>query len=181
VLAASFAPFDIVTGAISGTIVAVSLSRISLNRRMDRQTPVRLLRSLVYIPYLFYEILVSNLVVSAAILNPRLQIDPRMTRIRAAVTGPLPMTTLANSITLTPGTLTVRVRGQHLVVHTLLPWARDGLFDGSLERAVRFLFYGRAAMAIASPEERGETEILQPSADGATEGDDGTAEGGETQ
>lgn len=171
VLGGTFDLFDIVTGTISATIVAVSLARVSLNRRPNRNSFVRLGRALIYIPYLLYEILLANVVVAAAILDPRMPIDPRMTRVRARLVGPLPVTTLANSITLTPGTLTVRVRGQDLVVHTLVPWARDGLFDGALERAVRFVFYGRSAMAIPSPLERDEAEILQKPPD--TESEDG--------
>ncbi|MEF8786766.1 MAG: monovalent cation/H+ antiporter subunit E [Haloarculaceae archaeon] len=173
VLGGTFDLFDIVTGTISATIVAVSLARVSLNRRPNGNSFLRLGRGILYIPYLLYEIVLANIVVAAVILNPRLPIDPRMTRVRARLVGPLPVTTLANSITLTPGTLTVRVRGQDLVVHTLVPWARDGLFDGSLERAVRFVFYGRAAMAVPSPLERDETEVLQKPPDAESESADG--------
>ena len=171
ILGGAFTPFDLVTGTISATIVAVTLSRVSLNRRPDTGMVGRLFRGLIYIPYLLYEIVVANLVIAVVILNPRLDIDPRMTRVRADVVGALPVTTLANSITLTPGTLTVRARGQSLVVHTLVPWARDGLFDGSLERAVRFVFYGRDSMAVPSPRERGEAEVLQRPDDGEIEAD----------
>ena len=68
-------------------------------------------------------------------------------------------------ITLTPGTLTVRVRGRGMVVHTLIPAAREGLFDGALERAVRFVFYGRRALAVASPRERGDCRIIDEGGD----------------
>lgn len=162
VLGGSFNAFDLVTGTITATIVAVALARVSLNRRPGANSLVRIGRGLLYVPYLLYEIVVANVVVAFVILNPKLPIDPRMTQLRARVVGPLPVTTLANSITLTPGTLTVRVSGQDLVVHTLVPWARDGLFDGALERAVRFVYYGRSAMAVPSPLERDETEVLQP-------------------
>jgi len=46
-------------------------------------------------------------------------------------------------------------------VHSLLPFAREGLFDGSLERWVRFVFYGREAARFPTPRERGDTEVLQ--------------------
>jgi multicomponent Na+:H+ antiporter subunit E len=117
---------------------------------------------LFYVPYLLYEITKANLQVAAVILHPRLPIAPRMTRLESAVWGSLPVTTLANSITLTPGTLTVRVEGRNLLVHSLVPASREGLFDGSLERAVRFVFYGRRAMSIASPRERGDAAVLDP-------------------
>ena len=68
---------------------------------------------------------------------------------------------LANSITLTPCTQTVRADDQELYVHSLVPFAREGLFDGALERWVRFVFYGREAARFPTPRERGDTEILQ--------------------
>jgi multicomponent Na+:H+ antiporter subunit E len=154
--------FEWATGLITATVVAVSMSQITLNSDPDTTSVLRLLRHIPYIPYLIWEILKANVAVTAAILDPRAEIDPRLTRIRPAVYGSLPTSVLANSITLTPGTLTVRVRGDGLIVHTLLPSVRDDLFEGSLERAVRFVFYGRKAMAIATPRERGDTENLQP-------------------
>jgi len=66
------------------------------------------------------------------------------------------VTTLANSITLTPGTLTVSVTDRAFTIHSLTAGARADLFDGGLERAVRFVFYGRESMAIATPRERGD-------------------------
>jgi len=164
VLAGELLLFDIVTGAVSATIVAVSISRITLTRDPSIGTVKRVLRLLVYAPYLLYEIIKANVAVAAVILHPRMPIDPRMTRIRPAVWGALPVTTLANSITLTPGTLTVRVEGRSLTVHTLIPGAREDLFDGGLERGVRFVFYGRQSMAVGSLRERGDVEVLQPPA-----------------
>ena len=173
-LASSLEPLDLVTGAISATIVAVALSRVTFSRDPTLATAVRLVRLVIYVPYLLWEIVKANVAVSAVILHPNLPIDPRMTRVQPAVWGALPVTTLANSITLTPGTLTVRVDGRRLTVHTLVSGAREDLFDGGLERGVRFVFYGREAMSIASLRERGETENLQSA-------DDQSADGGETE
>ena len=156
--------FDLVTGLVSATIVAVGLSRVTFHRDPSTQTLARTARMVVFVPYLLVEIIKSNVLVAIVILHPKLPIEPRLTRVRTAVWGGLPVTTLANSITLTPGTLTVRVDGRTLKVHTLVPAAREGLFDGGLERAVRFVFYGRKAMELASPRDRGDTEILQPTA-----------------
>ena len=158
----ALARFDLVTGAASATLVAAMLHRITFSNRPRPATVGRqLLRSVVYLPYLLYEIIRSNLLVSYVILHPDLPIEPRMTEVECALWGGMPVTMLANSITLTPGTLTVRVRGRGLVVHTLVPAAREGLFDGALERGVRFVFYGRRALAVASPRERGDCRILE--------------------
>ncbi|GAB3683273.1 monovalent cation/H+ antiporter subunit E [Salinarchaeum chitinilyticum] len=176
-LAGALTPFDVVTGSITAIVVAGTLSRISFSRDpTPTQTPLRLARFVLYVPYLLWEIVVANLVVAAVILDPRKEIDPKMARIEPAVYGALPVTSLANSITLTPGTLTVRVQGRELLIHTLLPASREDLFDGSLERAIRFVFYGRRAMRIDSLRERGVAEIVPSSNEdaAATEGGEGS-------
>jgi len=154
--------FDWVTGVASAAIVAITLSRISLdNEPSFPETPLRILRGAIYVPVLLFEIVKSNLVVARVILDPRLPIDPTMNRVRVFVGSGLPLMTLANSITLTPGTLTVRARDENLYVHSLIPWARDGLFDGSLERWARFIYYGREAARLPTPREREDVAILQ--------------------
>jgi multicomponent Na+:H+ antiporter subunit E len=124
--------FDIVTGVASATLVSVMLHRITFSDRMRPSASVRrLLRMFIYTPYLLYEIIKANIAVSDVI------------------------------ITLTPGTLTVRVHGRDFIVHTLIPSAREDLFDGGLERGVRYVFYGRSAAGGASPRERDDCRILE--------------------
>ena len=154
--------FDLVTGVATAAIVSITLSRVSFDTEPSLvRTPQRLVRGLVYVPVLLYEIVKSNLVVARVILDPRSTIEPTMNRVSVIVGGGLPLMTLANSITLTPGTLTVRARDNDLYVHSLLPWARDGLFDGSLERWTRFVYYGRSAARLPTPRERDDYAILQ--------------------
>jgi len=179
--------FDWVTGVATAAIVSITLSRISFDADPAvPRTPLRLVRGAIYVPVLLYEIVVANLVVARVILDPRLPIEPSMNRVRVIVGSGLPLMTLANSITLTPGTLTVRARDSDLYVHSLLPWAREGLFDGSLERWTRFVYYGRSAARLPTPRERDDYAILQgpdateelpiAAADGGVS-DDGTGPG----
>ena len=169
VLGDPFYWFDVVTGVATAAVVSITLSRVSFdsNPAVPR-TPMRILRGLTYVPVLLFEIVKANLVVARVILDPRLPIEPTMNRMRVIVGSGLPLMTLANSITLTPGTLTVRARDSDLYVHSLVPWAREGLFDGPLERWTRFVYYGRRAARLPSPRERDDVAILQ--------GDDATEE-----
>lgn len=153
---------DVVTGTVSASVVSVALSQIALSSDPTRQTLGRLLRGVVYAPYLLKGIVRSNIVVAAVILNPRLPVEPRLTRIRPALWSGAHITLFANSVTLTPGTLTVRVNGRNMLVHSLVPSAREDLLDGGLERAVRFLFYGRASMRVPGLRERGEADTVAP-------------------
>ena len=161
VLGDPFYWFDIVTGAAVAGIVAITLGNVTWSR--DPTYPGSIYRTVrfgLYIPYLIWEIIKANIAVAIVILRPSMPIDPRMTRIHAKVDSGLPLLALANSITLTPGTLTVRGDDQRLIVHTLVPAAREDLFDGRLERAVRFVFYGRNYARIATPRERGDATLL---------------------
>ena len=158
--------FDIITGAVVAGIVAVSLGSVAFGRPPDFPgSLVRTIRFSVYVPYLIVEIIKSNIAISVVILRPSLPIDPKLTRVDTKVHGGLPLLALANSITLTPGTLTVRGNDQRLIIHTLTSSAREDLFDGRLERAVRFVFYGRGDAVIQSPRERGDSEIIEEGRD----------------
>ena len=153
--------FDLVTGAAVAGVVSLTLAQVTFATAPHRvQSPIRVVRFSLYIPYLIYEIVKANLLISAVILHPKMPIDPKLTRVNARVRSGLPLLALANSITLTPGTLTVRANDQRLLVHTLIPDARADLFGGRLERAVRFVFYGREAARIPRPDERGDAEIV---------------------
>ncbi len=170
VLAGSLAPFELVTGAATAAIVTITMGGVAFWQPPSPvSTTLRTLRGLVYIPYLLAKIIQANLGVARVILDPRLTIDPCVVRLRPAVYGAFPLTTLANSITLTPGTLSMRFTGQELLVHTLIPAARDDLLSGRLERAVRFVFYGRVGMRAPAPTERDDATVTHTP--GGDEGD----------
>jgi multicomponent Na+:H+ antiporter subunit E len=174
-LAGSVEPFELVTGAITAGVVAASLWGVSLTTPLTLSgTATRLLRGLLFVPYLLWEITKANVGIAYVVLHPDLPIDPEVVAFDAAVWSALPVTTLANSITLTPGTLTVDVSRREFTVHTLTENSREDLLGGSLERAVRFVYYGRSAARIPSPRERGD-ERPEPGTDERTEptgGDD---------
>ncbi len=155
--------FNVATGALVAGLSMAIFAGITVEQRPVFRTLIpQLGRLLVYFPYLFWEIAKANLSVAYIILHPNLPIDPKMRRFEAALWGEYSVTTLANSITLTPGTLTVDVRRDSFYIHTLTQSARDGLDDGALERAVRFVFYGRTAMKIPTPAERESISVPEP-------------------
>jgi multicomponent Na+:H+ antiporter subunit E len=71
----------------------------------------------LYVPYFLYYCIKANLDVAFRVLHPDLPIRPGIVRVSTTLEGDLAKTLLANSITLTPGTLTVDVVGQDLYVH----------------------------------------------------------------
>jgi multicomponent Na+:H+ antiporter subunit E len=149
-------PYELVTGVATAGVVTLTLASVSLKGGVPgvREVGATLLRFGAYTPILLWEVAKANVALAYVVLHPRLPIDPRVVEFDAAVWGDMPVTTLANSITLTPGTLTVDVSRQQFLVHALIPDAEDDLMEGTLERLVRFVFYGRESARIPSPLER---------------------------
>ena len=91
-------------------------------RILDGETApyITTLQTLAYFGWLFIEIIKANIAVVRAVLSPDLAVSPTLVRI------PLPQKTdvgkvmFANSITLTPGTVSVDIQEEHILVHALL-------------------------------------------------------------
>ncbi len=94
------------------------------------------IRPFLYAPWLLKEIVVSNLAVAKVILSPSLPIKPQILRVDASQTTDVGRVTYANSITLTPGTVTLDVRDGKLLVHALTTDSAEGLLSGEMDRRV---------------------------------------------
>lgn len=150
-----FTTFDLVTGAATAAFTSLLLAPIAFGTDPKlRRVLAQLARFSLYGPYLLWQIAKANVHIARVVLHPSLPIQPRMIRFRPWIWGDVPVTTLANSITLTPGTLTVDVEERAFAIHTLTEPARADLLGGGLERAVSFVFFGRVAAQIPSPRER---------------------------
>ena len=94
------------------------------------------LKTLLYLPWLLKEIVKSNLQVARIILDPRLPISPRIIRVEASQRSEEAQVLFANSITLTPGTISLDLRSNTITVHALTREFADGLGDGEMARRV---------------------------------------------
>jgi multicomponent Na+:H+ antiporter subunit E len=135
VLSGHYTPVLIAAGAVSALVCVIVAIRA---RAADAEGhPIELFPGAVtYFPWLIREIAKSAWSVAKIIVHPRLPISPTMTVVRASQKTTAGIATYANSITLTPGTITVRVSGNDLTVHAL---TRDGALDlegGAMDRRV---------------------------------------------
>lgn len=113
-------------------------------RRMDRiDGEVSFMRMsfglLGYLVWLFWAVVKSNMDVVRLIWTPEMPISPNWSRIETAIKTPLKKTLYANSITITPGTLTTNAREDHLMVHCLTEDNTVDLREGEMERRIRKL------------------------------------------
>lgn len=97
------------------------------------------IRILGYLPWLVVEIVKSNLHVARVILSPSLPISPRLVRTKATQTTDLCQVIYANSITLTPGTITLDVRDGAFLVHALTEETASGVESGEMDAKVTWL------------------------------------------
>ena len=97
---------------------------VYLCHRMDtidhEGVPIHVLgRTILYVPWLLKEIFVANFEVAKVILDPKLPISPRFVVFHGSQKSDLGRAIYANSITLTPGTITTGVEGQDFEIHAL--------------------------------------------------------------
>ena len=93
-------------------------------------------RLLVYLAWLAKEVVRSSLEVSRIVLDPRLPISPTMRRFRPTQRTSVGLVIHANSITLTPGTITVEAGADSFLVHALTRDGADGVVDSAMDRRV---------------------------------------------
>jgi multicomponent Na+:H+ antiporter subunit E len=140
ILTASLAALNVVEGAVMAAFTAlVSFAVMGTYIDKDITVPV-LLRFPFFALALVWEIIKANWDVMKIVLHPRLPISPRVVRFHIKLRGDLPRTFYADSITLTPGTVTIDVEDDVFYVHCLAPHHEEGLLEGKLERMVAWLF-----------------------------------------
>jgi multicomponent Na+:H+ antiporter subunit E len=136
-----FTPLLLGLGAVSCALVVYLSNRMHL---FDKDVfALRLsLRLFRFWAWLAGEIVRSSLEVSRVVLSRRLRISPTLVEIEAGSSHPVDLAILGNSITLTPGTLTLNIEGQRLTVHALTRRGAQELLGGEMDRHVSALRSG---------------------------------------
>jgi multicomponent Na+:H+ antiporter subunit E len=137
-LSGHYTPALLAAGAVATALSVVAAVRMGVADAEGH--PVHLLGGFVtYFPWLAWEIAKSAWAVTRIILDPRLPVSPTMTRVKASQRTSLGVVTYANSITLTPGTITTGVKGDVLTVHALVREGAIDLESGAMDaRVTRF-------------------------------------------
>jgi len=138
VLSGYLVPFLLIMGVLSALAVVWFSHRMEV---VDHEGhPVHLgPGALSYWPWLAWHILVDGLKVTRIILDPKLPISPTMVRIKSSQKTAVGQVVLANSITLTPGTLSVVIEGDEILVHALTRAGAEDVADGVMDKRVSAL------------------------------------------
>jgi len=134
-LSQSSEPLYIISGIICSVLVALLSHSLLLKGRLTRSAPKKALIFLAYCVYLLFQILIANLDVVYRVWHPKMPIEPEIVTHKSTLVSEGGKTALANSITLTPGTLTIDLVGDEYRIHALVPKAADSI-DG-MERFIR--------------------------------------------
>jgi multicomponent Na+:H+ antiporter subunit E len=127
---------DLAMAVAASALVTFANRDVEGVSEMLRWTP----RLLAYLPWLLKEIWVANIQVVKLVLDPALPIDPVIVRVRTRFSSDFARTTLANSITLTPGTITLDVDGDDFLVHAITAGGGADIVAGGMARRVGRMF-----------------------------------------
>ena len=105
-------------------------------------------RLLLYVPWLIWQVILASLQVAYVVLHPRMPINPSLLKFKTKLPNIAARVILGNSITLTPGTLTINIAGDEFLVHALTDASHSGIVDGSLPEQVAKLYDRRPASVI---------------------------------
>ena len=125
-----------------GILVAFGVAWLNTERSSTRSL-IRGWRMFWYFPWLVGRILHSGFHLSFLILHPALPIDPKMIYHKTKLRDDGSIVLLGNSITLTPGTITVEVDSQDLVVHAMDDSSADDVTSRRIEQRIDGLFIAR--------------------------------------
>lgn len=134
----------VVTGGVAALAVTIFCSVKGITD--EEGFPVgRIPRGLIYWPWLLMQIILSGLRVTRLILTPGKSISPTLVKVDAAQVTPVGITTYANSITLTPGTLSVEVshRLRTIWVHAIERGGAEGFADDPMNAKVAWWERGK--------------------------------------
>lgn len=134
-LSGYYLPLLLSLGGVSDLVV------VWLLRRMDKvdAEPIALrpgFKLMRYIGWLLGQVVIANIDVACRIWNPKLPIQPSWEKLDIKVSSDLEKTVYANSITLTPGTLTTDVKDDHFMIHNLTPEGMESLREGEMQRRI---------------------------------------------
>ena len=134
-----FTPLLLALGALSSLFVAWLAQRMGLLAPEADSTLLRPLRCLAYLPWFAWQVAKANVDVALRILMPSKGISPRVVRVASTQASGLARSVYANSITLTPGTIAIDVRGEVITVHALSREGAEDLASGEMDTRVSAL------------------------------------------
>ena len=135
-LSGFFDPVHLAFGFVSVTLVSLISHRHLLGEGKPGSGLGRSIRFVLYLPWLLWQIVLANFDVALRVMGFR-EVDPEVIRFEPSFDSEFGAVTLANSITLTPGTVTMEIEEGVFVVHAVSPEAARAVLEGAMTRKVQ--------------------------------------------
>jgi multicomponent Na+:H+ antiporter subunit E len=124
-LTLDFSVTNLVAGAVAALITSLLFAKYFFKKVVKFIQPVRYFWFLVYLVILIWECIKANFEVAYRVLHPAMPIKPGIVKIKLDLKSDFARTILANSITMTPGTIAVDIVGDNLFVHWIYVSSKD--------------------------------------------------------
>ncbi len=149
-MSGKFDPVHIGLGLTAVGIVMGLQHRLPIGPRdkADQSLMAHSFRFPLYLPWLAVQMIKATWQVAVIVVSPRINIDPCLVEFRSIQQHSVAHVTLGNSITLTPGTLTLQIDGDRYRVHALTSRNADDLLEGAIPSHVSRLFGGSGEGAV---------------------------------
>ena len=137
ILSGMFDAFHLTLGVISCLLIANFSGKMLFEGLRVEVRACQIFGMLAYCPWLLWEIVLSSLQVAYIVLHPQMldKMDPQLIRFKTRLKSNFARVTFAQSITLTPGTITVSVQDDEMTVYALTRSAADSL-PGEMEKRI---------------------------------------------
>ena len=130
-------PIFLIIGAVCSLLVAFWSHDLLIGKKEKGPYLKRTLRMLLYLPWLAWQIVLSNVHLVYLVLHPKMPIDPTLIRFKHNIRTNMGITLLANSITLTPGTITIEADRDEYIVHAISRKTAEDLLAGVMQAKVK--------------------------------------------
>ena len=136
-LSGKFSFILLLSGVISSLLVSYMSNDLLIGNGDIKLGFIRTIRFIRFLPWLLWQIVLANIDLAIRTLHPKMPINPMLINFKNNLKTDLGMVIMANSITLTPGTVTIDVNENEFLVHVISEKAAQSLISGEMQARVK--------------------------------------------
>ena len=133
---------NLIVGSVASLVCSAIFARYYFHNVYKFLQPRRYFWFIIYLFVFIWECIKANFDVAYRVLHPAMPIRPGIVKVRTTLKSDFAKTLLANSITMTPGTISVDIIGEYLYIHWIYVRSEDpdvytGMITGAFEKYIK--------------------------------------------
>jgi len=137
-----FTVSNLVVGAFASLITSLIFTRFFVKNIFKLIQPHRYFWFIVYLFVFIWECIKANIDVAYRVLHPAMPIRPGIVKVKTTLKSDMAKMLLANSITMTPGTISVDIIDDYLYIHWIYissddPEVYTAIITGAFEKYIK--------------------------------------------